>query len=524
MRDTLLLVQPSRYPQNPGIDVKPSDILDMNDKSVPLGCLSIGSYMADKGYSVQILDSRLLSKKGIKEKIRELEPKCVAVGFSVLTGQLPHALDVTDFVKENFPKVATVWGGTHPTLYPEQTVSDPNVDYVVAGEGEKVMEVLMQHLMKGSGTLEEMDGLLFKREDGTICYPGQHATPIDVNEMPDFNYDLCEVEKLIKIRLLDNRVVRGLGVLSSRGCPYQCTFCPVPNLNTKKWRAVSAERLLDQMEILIKKYKLDYIWFMDDFFVADKRRLMAIVRGIKKRNFNILWSANPRVDNLSKKQINDSLLKEIKDSGCYALHMGMESGDNEVLKLYKKNTTTAQIENAVRKCKAVGIIPDGTWIMGIPGESLASTKKSLELMWKLHKIDRSITAFVPGIYRPHPGGELYKDAVRRGYKEPTSLREWNDPDKLDTGGFLDPKYLPWLEDPSMMRDFRFYGRLLTASKKGLFSKGYFPLFLGFVWIAKLRYQFGFWNLRLDAKIFRVARAFFNAYLPRLYLSRLLAKN
>jgi radical SAM superfamily enzyme YgiQ (UPF0313 family) len=518
-RNTFVLIHPSNNPNNQNADINEDDFFEVGDKCIPLGILSIGSYLKNKGYSVELLDARFYSKESLKLKIKELESRCIAIGFSVMTGQLSHALDLSDFIKTNFSHIPVVWGGIHPTLYTEQTILDPSVDYVVSGEGEKVIEALLQNLLLQSPP-PAISGLFYKLNG--IIQGSQSADPIDVNEMPDFDYDLCDISKYLRVQLLNGSIVRGLGVLTSRGCPYQCSFCPVPHLNSRKWRAISPERVLTLIKKLIEKYHINYVWFMDDFLFGNKTRFEAIVRGIIDQKLCVQWSGNIRVDNISDSLVNDELLADIKKSGCYALHMGMESGDDAVLKLYKKNTSTAQIKNAVIQCHRYGIIPNGTWIMGIPHEKLSSIKKTLRFIWQLHEIDDTDPVYVPGIYRPHPGGELYQEALKLGYKEPQTLREWKTREIYV--GFTSEKYLPWLEDPAMIRDFRFYGRIITAYKKLFFSKGVFKLFILLVWLAKLRFKTGFWHLRFESAFFNAMKLIVIKLCPNTYFARLLSKN
>ncbi len=521
MENTFLLIHPSSYPDNTEADIREGDILEVGDKSIPLGIAAIGSYLKYKGFEIDLLDCRLFNKKDIKSSILNKINNYFAVGFSVMTGQLSHALELTDFIKDIQPELPIIWGGTHPTLYPIQTIRDNNIDYVIAGEGEKVIEYLLNLLKTNSKPIKLTDGLLYKEND-RIINTENHTSPIDVNEMPDINYDLLTVEKLVKIMLLNGKTVRGLGILTSRGCPYKCAFCTVPHLNTRKWRAIPPERVLNIIDHVVKSYDLNYIWFIDDYFFGNIHRFKIIMNGIIDLNLHIQWSANVRVDNFSDKLINDEMLVKLKQSGCYALHMGMESGDDNVLKIYNKGITTEQIENAVRKCCAHGILPNGTFMMGIPGESTSSILKTIKLINKLHQIDKENTVYAPGIYRPLPGGTLYQSALKAGFIEPKTIRDWTKY-KLSSG-FLDLSYLPWIQNPTIIQGIRFYGRITTAYKKGLFSKGYLKLFLPIAWLSQTRFSLGLFNFQIEIVFFKIIKFIARNFLSRTYLSKLVLKN
>jgi radical SAM superfamily enzyme YgiQ (UPF0313 family) len=187
--------------------------------------------------------------------------------------------------------------------------------------------------------------------------------------------------------------------------------------------------------------------------------------------------------------------------------MGMESGSNRILNMIKKDITVEQIEYAVRQCKKFNIMIQGFWIMGIPGESIPEVKKTLAFIWKLYSIYPAFFGFAPGIFRPYPGGEFYAECKKRGFDEPRSLREWS---KISLyAGYLSAKSLPWIKKTQILQAFRFYGLLLNADSKGLFDRGWLRPVKLLVFLTKLRYKYGFWNLRLEVYLYNLFKRIVN---------------
>jgi radical SAM superfamily enzyme YgiQ (UPF0313 family) len=509
MDKKILLIYPSINPDNPHPDILENVDLDPGGKVVPLGLLSVSGVLEQNGFKVEIIDCRFYTKSYIYKMIDEKINGCILVGFSLMTVQIKHALLLSKYIKEKY-NVKIVMGGIHPTLFPQQTCEDDRVDFIISGEGEYPLLNLLNNLTQGAPPLESIPGLGYKKNgEFRINLP---PPLIDVEKLPPFPYHLLDIEKYIKRKLLNGKIVRGIDVLTSRGCPYRCAFCVNPHLNYRKWRAISSEVVLNLISFLVDKYRLNNIWFSDDYLFGEKKRITEIAKGIIERRMNITWSGNIRADNFRPGGIDDEALDLIKQSGCYALYIGMESGVDRILKIYKKDITIAQIINAVKQCKKHGILPKGFWMMGAPGEEISDIKKTLSLIWKLHKIDNNFSLSAPGIYRPYPGGELYEEAKRLGFKEPKSLQEWGSSDLY--AGYLDSKSLPWLKKPGILQDFRFYGLLLIADSIGFFNTRFRCIFKILVKLSKLRYKYGFWDFRIEALIYKLTRHILLRFFPK----------
>jgi radical SAM superfamily enzyme YgiQ (UPF0313 family) len=193
-----------------------------------------------------------------------------------------------------------------------------------------------------------------------------------------------------------------------------------------RYRKKSAEKVLNEIEHLVKKYNLTHLKIIDDNFFVDIQRVRSIGRGIIERNLKITWDAECRCDYFNERLINDETLKLLKESGLIQLTLGIESGSEHTLDLMKKHITPAQAEYAVRKCNEYRIIARSSFMIEVPGETIDDIKKTIRFVNRLRKYP----FFSCGMntFRPYPKCELSDRLIEEGYlKEPRSFEEWNDP-------------------------------------------------------------------------------------------------
>ncbi len=486
----VLLIYPPSDPTNPGIELD-----EFRLGELPFGVMSLASFLERNGQSVETLDGRVYPKKEFLKKVTETMNKVDCVGMSVLTVQIKYALNLVNLIKGYDKDIPIVWGGIHTTLFPKQTVEDPLIDYGIHGEGEYAFLNLLNYLEKGKPTLNEINGLVYKN-NGSITI-NKDDPPLDMSELPDPAYHLLEIERYVDKKLFTGRKVRTLGFLTSRGCPYRCAFCTNKILTARTWRPIPIDKVLNTIDDLVERHKLNHILFVDDYFFGDKKRVQQIVETMIQRGYDLTWEANIRANNFNSKVVNDEFLTLLKKSGCFSLRMGAESGSNRVLEILKKGITAEQTMNAVKHCKKHDIIPLCYFMTGIPGETLEEAKKTYSLMFELLKINPQTRIIVPAIFRPYPGGELYKKCIESGFKEPTTLREW-DKATLDEH-YLDIKNLPWIENPELIEDLRNYFIFYNASKQKSKTMYSIPL-KTLAKTAELRFKYDFWNLRIEPRI------------------------
>ncbi len=500
----ILIIQPtygvSDY--NPLVDWKKD--LDSHSKTIPIGLTHLASELKAQNLSVDIFDTRFYSRPEIVELLNAKIPQYKYIAFSVITEHVAHALEMCKQIRECSSQ-PIIWGGVHPTLFSEQTISHPLVDYVLKGEAETSFIKLINLLDSGDITPENLttiDGIYFKHNGEIINNPN---FPIisDINTLANPDYTVLEIEKYVEQQLVDDRIVRSMAVISSRGCPYKCTFCLTSEFFPRSWRPWDSEQVLNFLEEIINTYKLNDIAFFDDFFFGTRKRSIEIVQGMIDRKLNVSWTAKLRASSISDKFVDDELLALMRKSGCYCLQMGFESGSPRMLKIYNKRITIENIKNAVEKCKKHDIMLDASWLMAAPGETVDEIKETFKLIGDLVKLDPHFIPRSPGAFRPYPGSALYDETLKAGFKEPTTLDEWCD--FKGVSGIISKEQMPWFKNHDFIRDLRVYGLLLQAFYKNQLPDGPFNCVHLLKHLILFRYRHKIWFFRIEARAFNFAQ-------------------
>lgn len=430
----------------------------------PLGILAVGSFLQHYGYNIRIIDANLYHEDEVKEKLKLfVNSETIFIGFSVMTAQVPHALELSGYLKESGTTTSIVWGGIHPTLFPEQTSLDPNVDHVIFGPGESTALEAAKRIESGDLNFQKTKGIAYK---GYINEPGERG---DINTFPYFDYDLLDLEWYLGPSphyLLSKTPVKALNVLSSRGCPWRCGFCI--NYATKnRWRALTADRFLDELEYQKNKYNLEAVRILDEDFFVSKKRVTAFIEGLEGRNIKITWGTNIRANYFNDNYVTVDYAKKLKDTGLSFLTFGAESGSNRVLKLLHKDITVEQLLRSAGTCADADITPLYSWMIGVPGQSKEEMRSNISLMNKINKTCPNALHTTNWIFRPLPGGDLYDTAKSLGLREPTSLSEWVNfgVDKNNNTGSYSISEFSWIEDPHFVDFLATFTPLIRAISK-----------------------------------------------------------
>ncbi|MBU2473112.1 B12-binding domain-containing radical SAM protein, partial [Patescibacteria group bacterium] len=290
-----------------------------------------------------------------------------------------------------------VLGGPHVHLFPKETINLDNIDFIIKGEGELPFFNLLEALEKQK-ELSNINGLVYKKNGQVINNPvGDFIDNLDEIPFPD--RELLPIEKYNSL-LGCNRIVTTM--FTSRGCPFQCSFCDRPHLG-KKFRARSAQNVVDEMEECLK-LGIEEILVYDDTFTVDRQRVFDICDEIIKRGLKFIWDIRARVDTVDKK-----VLEKLKQAGCQRIHFGVEAGTEKILKVLNKGIHLEQIERAFDLAKKTDIETLAYFMIGAPTETKEDINKTIEFAKKIKPDYAHIT-----ILTPYPATEIYRQALAQG--------------------------------------------------------------------------------------------------------------
>ena len=374
----------------------------------PLGIAYMAGVLQENNIDVEILDASAedMDFKDVEKELLKRKPDLVAL--TALTPTIGRALETAQVVKETLPDSIVVMGGYHPTFNFIETLEDENVDIVIRGEGEYIMLNLVQAL-ENQSSLHDVKGIVFEDKNSKEIVVNPEAPLIqDLDELP---FPALNLLPMKKYRLLDMDT-HMTTMISTRGCPMQCSFCSSAAMHGKKIRERSVENIVDEIEYLKTNYDIDTIAFMDDTFTLKKRKVMAICDEILKRNIEIMWGCTSRVDTLDEK-----LLKKMKEAGCITIFIGVESADQQQLDNMCKNTTIAKIENAFKIAHKLKIRTIASVALGMPGDTKEIMNKTVKFV---HKLKPNYAIY--SLATPYPGTRFYKEAFEKNL---IKIKDWS---------------------------------------------------------------------------------------------------
>lgn len=441
---------------------------------LPLSLLCPANALAREGYDIRIIDG-FASPTWKQQLIDAMKVKPLCFGVTSMTGpQILHALEGCRLVREAHPGVPIVWGGIHATLLPEQTLENPYVDIIVAGEGEATFERLVNALETGT-PVSQVRSIWYK-DNGKARFTG-HSPFIDLDAQPPLPYHLIEMDRYRR-RLFGGDHV---SFTSSRGCTYNCAFCWEPAMNKRRWRPMQPETVLEHLKRILRDYDIRGFLFTDDNFFVDMNRAYNILDKIVRADLKIsIGKLQIRADTVCR--LDRDFLQLIVRAGVKRVHLGVESGNERVLKLINKGETIDQIVEANRILAEYPVVPLYLLMMGLPTETPDEFAQSVRLAIRLTEENpRAVKTF--NVYTPYPGTALYRKCLHLGLKEPERLEDWvqfnyrNVPRKST---WLTPEMRKLVEGLDLPLMFLGKGHFVTPYKKtnpvilGL-SRLYYPL-------------------------------------------------
>lgn len=393
---------------------------------LPLALVHLGSALPD--HEVVIVDGRV--DPAPERTIAELAPRALCLGVTVLTGApILDAYNVSAAARAVRSDLPVIWGGWHPSLLPEQCLASGVVDACASGQGERTFADAVAAIESG-GAWRESPGLTWR--DGDRVVKNRPRAFEDVNRFPAADFDLIDLERYFSFR-----GVRRLDFCSSQGCPFQCTFCADPQVFKQRWSGLKPERVVAEIAERTARHRLTEVFFNDDNFFTDLRRTEAICRGLLDAGVRVRWFGTGRADLL--RRLTDDQLALLRESGCYKVNVGAESGSPELLKQIKKGTLVEEVLETAEKLHRAGIGARFSFIAGFPQEPEGSLAETYRTVKALREIDWSFETPIY-FYAPYPGTELARRMPALGFETPQRLEGWREVD-------LDHSIGPWIPGP-----------------------------------------------------------------------------
>jgi len=364
----------------------------------PLGLAYITAALEEAGYDVTVIDLNSQRENGLERLKTVLTCQQFGfIGISSIVTQFKRVRELGKLIKSYCPDTLLVMGGVGPTSIPELYLNHCFADIICSGEGEETVKELASFIESGQ-SLKLCAGLVLKGPDGKLLTTPQRAQikGIDTISFPAW-HKIEAMETYVKNYLFRHGRQRGMSLLSTRGCPGHCNYCMCNFGNFLRIR--SMENIFVEIRMLIDKFHLDHIHFIDDTFIASHSRIAYLEKYFKANFPELTWSANARAD-----MVSPDKLKMMKNSGCISLAYGIESGSPRILKFIKKDVTVEQASQAIQWTRQQGIDVTAYFMIGMPPETEQTIQES---------VDFCKENLVGGEFffaTPFPGTELYRYA------------------------------------------------------------------------------------------------------------------
>ncbi|MBU2490384.1 MAG: B12-binding domain-containing radical SAM protein [Proteobacteria bacterium] len=377
-----------------------------------LGLLCVAAVLARAGHGVKIVDAAAagLSMDQVVARARKFAPD--VAGVSATTAFAARAGEMAGKIQAAVPGVRTALGGPHASACPEKVLEEnPALDFAVFGEGEETFLDLVETLAAGRGPAG-VPGLAF-RDGPAIRKNAPRPLIRDLDALPFPAWELLPgFPKAFRPAAFKFRRLPAAHAVTSRGCPHGCVFCD-RSVFGRRTRFHSPGWVLEMVERLSGRFGVRELALEDDRFLADPGRAAAICEGLLSRGRRLSFSVAARADQMD----DPALLSLLARAGCWQVSLGVESGDPEVLARTCKGISLDQVRGAAARAKKAGLSVKGYFILGLPGETLATLARTLDFACELPLDDAS--AF---FLTPFPGTEIFAEADRWGTLDPDFSR------------------------------------------------------------------------------------------------------
>lgn len=352
----------------------------------PLGISILAAILEGKGHEVRLFDDSIRELDEIKDAMRWAE----VVGISSLTPNARRARELGKICRDEIGRF-TILGGPHPTTNPEFFLEAGAADICAQGEGDNTLPEILDHYQDPE-KWEDIEGITYMK-DGEIFATPRRALVKDVDALPLPAYHLWDIPEYMRLM-----VNPGVTAITSRGCPYACTFCDA-EMTPRQYRSMSVDKTVDLLEHILRTYNPPQIILFDDLFTIQRKRVIAICKEIVKRDLSFEWLCESRVDTM-----DFEMLRWMKKAGCVKIAYGLESGSPEMLVTMKKGVTLDKIRAGSKVNREVGMYFKFFVLYGFPSE----TRRDHQMTEDMVKETRPDSVCV-AILQPIPGTAVFEE-------------------------------------------------------------------------------------------------------------------
>ena len=388
----ILLVHPLGYRR----EAAGKDIARLTNVVPPIGLASIAAYLKKRNIDATLIDcyARPNSDRLIRDYL--LTEKPAFMGLSCTTSTFLDGVRLAELAKSVLPNLQVVSGGAHVSALKERILEGfPMIDFVVVGEGEQTLSELVESGPKEAASVQ---GVVYRKTGGEVCFTGYRAKGIDLDTLPFPAYEKLEgYPQAYKLPIFNYPKTPNSSCVSSRGCPYACSYCD-RSVFRRSFRYNSAEYMYEHLRYLKERFGVRHINFYDDQFTFNRKRVEDFTRMLIDRPLEMTFNCAARAEH-----IDFDLLRQMKTAGCWMISLGIETGDENLLAQHRQNANLSLLANKIRLIKQAGIRTKGLLMMGLPGETEASIKKSMDYVFSLPIDDFNLAKFTP-----FPGSPIYE--------------------------------------------------------------------------------------------------------------------
>ncbi len=362
----------------------------------PLGLGYIAAVLRQAGHTVFFLDPEPLGMgfEKIGKYIAEKKPSLI--GLTTATPNFKCAVQIADLCRLHASQAQIVLGGIHASARKEKILENyTQFDVLVVGEGEVTILELCSAIESG-GAFKDIAGIIYRNQNGEICITSPRPFLRNVDSLPMPARDLVDLNQY-RLQVHLDIGVKSATLLTSRGCPFQCTFCASHLTMGRGFRPHSPAYVLKEIKTLVEQYGVKLISIVDDTFTVDKKRVRAICSLLLEHRIKVKWFCFARVDTIDKE-----LLKLMKRAGCISLLFGVESADETVLQNIKKKIKPDQARRALAISNQLGFKTLASFMFGNPGDNKLTMKKTIDFAIEISPTIASFNRLVP-----YPGTEIY---------------------------------------------------------------------------------------------------------------------